>query len=93
MMTTFSLGITGLTLNMIGVIFAFIWGHPQPDHSTSISIGVGKLADNHVLESGETYGKFCKRLECQKRRYAWLSRTGLILMFFGFAAQFASLFS
>lgn len=92
MITTFSLSVIGLTLNMIGVILAFIWGHPQPDHSTSISIGVGKLPDDHVLENGETYGRFCKRLECQKRRYLLLSRMGLVFMFFGFAAQLASLF-
>jgi hypothetical protein len=81
------LGATGLTLNMAGVIFAFVWGHPQPDHDTSVSVGVGTLPDDYVMTTGETYSAWLQRKERRKARFVILSRTGLGLMFTGFAFQ------
>ncbi|KFC68443.1 hypothetical protein FF80_01883 [Devosia sp. LC5] len=82
----------GLTLNMVGVIFAFVWGHPQPDHDTSVSIGVGELPSDYTMSTGETYAAWVKRKRDRKRRFTALSRAGLGLMFAGFAFQLIAVF-
>lgn len=91
MSTAVCLGIAGLSLNMLGVIFAFVWGHPQPDHDTSVGVGVGELPDDHPMSTGETYAVWIKRKRWQKRKFIILSRTGLALMFIGFAVQILAL--
>lgn len=86
-----ALSVIGLSLNMLGVVFAFVWGHPQPDHDTSIAIGMGEPSDDFLMSSGETYRVWLKRKRYRKAQYQVLSKASLGLMFVGFAIQIAAL--
>lgn len=74
----------GLALNIAGVGLAFFFGYPQPSHEEGVGIGLGF---GTPLESGKTVAEHNEEIRKQKVRYLFWSRTGLILMFFGFVGQ------
>ena len=77
-MTAQWLNTVGLLLGIAGVAILFKWGPPQPDLDPQIKIVIGR-------EDEAT-----KRL---KHRYEIMSRVGLSLIGFGFAAQLLAVWS
>lgn len=84
MHVTFSITNIGLTLNILGTIIAFFWGYPQPSHESGVGIG---LEDDTPLSNGLTVAQHNQKIAKQKKRFLFLSRLGLSLMFFGFFLQ------
>lgn len=75
----------GLIVGIIGVVLIFLWGPPQPQLDTGISIG---LEDgNFIKELGKTVGEH--NIDILKRRdfHTFMSGLGLILIIIGFAFQ------
>ncbi len=71
------LNTAGLLLGIIGVFMVFIWGPPQPEHSTGKSLGIeGPMVDDYDR-------KVIKR----KAFYTRMSRLGLFMIMTGFALQ------
>jgi hypothetical protein len=75
------LTLIGLVLGMAGVVLIFIWGPPQPDLEEGIALGVTSLPD------GTPVADHNAKIRKLKRRYTWMSRLGLALIFAGFALQ------
>jgi hypothetical protein len=74
------LAVVGLLLNMLGTTFVFIWGAPQPDFGEATLLAVtGPSEDQHA-----------KDVRDLKRHYVKMSRTGLTVLFVGFACQLGS---
>jgi hypothetical protein len=65
----------GLIFGMVGVVFIFIWGPPQPSFR----------GDVLLLESTDE-----NALGAKKARYKLMSRVGLAFIFMGFLFQFVS---
>lgn len=80
----------GLFLGMAGVVLIFVWGPPQPDLSEGVGLG---LEDGTVLEDGRTVADHNQSVRSLRRRHWWLSRAGLVLVFFGFAFQLAAVWA
>ncbi len=60
----------GLTLGIVGVVFIFIWGPPQPQLELGISIGLEDATP--IDNSGKTvaeYNKEVKGLYCSKCKF------------------------
>jgi hypothetical protein len=74
--TASHLNMIGLVLNMAGVAILFFWGPPQPD------------LDPHTKMVLVQQDEATKRL---RRRHLVTSGFGLVLLFFGFGAQFIAL--
>jgi hypothetical protein len=70
----------------MGVIVVFIWGPPQPELTTGVSIG---LEDRTVIDlgTGRTVADHNKEVLGRKRLYSCMSRVGLILIMIGFGFQ------
>ena len=83
-MESASINSLGLFLNILGVGIAFFYGYPQPTHVGGAALG---LEDGNVLSNGMTVAEWTEYVERRRRRYLWLSRLGLVLMFLGFALQ------
>jgi hypothetical protein len=82
-MTAQHLNALGLLLGMAGVLLIFFWGPPLPEIRGSKSASV--LADGKRVANIEGAEKQLRH------RHEIISRFGLGLVFFGFAAQFAAL--
>ena len=89
MVSATGLASVGLVLNMIGVGFAFFFGYPQPSHDEGVSLG---LEPGTPLKDGRTVAEFKEDVGRRKAKYLLRSKVGLVLMFAGFALQFAALF-
>lgn len=74
----------GLILNMFGVVVIFVWGPPQPDFQAYVGISV---EDGTVLSDGKTASQHVKQVARKKRVYTLISRSGLVIIFFGFGLQ------
>lgn len=75
----------GLGFGLIGVIFIFIWGPPQPTLNEGIGLG---LEDNTQIDgSGKTVKQYNEEIKKKRKRYNVLSRIGLKLVFIGFLFQ------
>lgn len=82
-------GSIGLVLDMVGVIFLFVFGPPQP----SLEEGVGvALEDATPIGPGEGKTVAEYNLETRRRRclYLYMSKVGLTILFVGFALQLAA---
>ncbi len=80
------LNVFGLLLGMVGVVFIFIWGPPQPSFQQGISIG---LEDANVLPNGKTVAQNNVDIAKKENHYRCMSEIGLMLIFLGFLSQFA----
>jgi hypothetical protein len=75
----------GLALGIIGVLFLFVWGPPQPSFETGVPLG---LEDATPLDgSGKTVAEHNRQIEAKRKFYTNMSRVGLCLILVGFALQ------
>ena len=75
----------GLSLAILGVLIIFIWGPPQPEHTTGVSLG---LEDGTPIDkSGKTVAEYNREVIKRKKFHTVMSRFGLILIMVGFALQ------
>jgi len=75
----------GLISGIIGVIFIFIWGPPQPQLEEGVGFG---LEDNSAIdESGKTVKEFNEEIRRKRCRHSVFSKLGLFLIFIGFVLQ------
>ncbi len=87
-----TLTVIGLILGMIGVVFIFIWGPPQPIFSQGSPLLVG---DNNIVEyKGEemTVAERDNIREHKRIVHSVMSKIGLGLVFIGFACQLGAIF-
>lgn len=78
------LNIVGLVLGMIGVALIFRWGPPQPTFEEGVAIG---LEDGTPLQDGRTVAEHDADVRTLRARHDKMSKTGLSLVFLGFAFQ------
>ncbi len=79
------LNTVGLSIGIIGVLFIFIWGLPQPNLESGISLG---LEDNTPIdETGRTVADHNRETDARRKRNLVMSRVGLGLVLIGFACQ------
>ena len=74
----------GLSLGIVGVVFIWIWGPPQPSFEPSVSIA---LEDATPLPDGRTAAQFAADTKAREDHYRLMSRIGLGLILAGFALQ------
>lgn len=75
----------GLILGLIGVLFIFIWGPPQPNLEEGIGMG---LEDGTPIDSsGKTVKQHDEEIKAKRKKYNLMSRIGLTLVFIGFLFQ------
>src|SRR6202051_3762728 len=74
----------GLVSNMAGVVLAFYFGFPQPDHSESVSVS---LSSATVLRDGRRIADIEAAARRKKAQYRVMSCLALGLMLLGFSAQ------
>jgi hypothetical protein len=70
---TVCLNLTGLVLNIVGVVLLFFYGFPQPSFEEGEALG---LEDGNVLESGETVGQKRIRVRALKTRFMSMTCPG-----------------
>jgi len=74
----------GILLNIIGVVFLFFYGPPQPTLEEGVSLG---LEDANLIAEGKTVADHNADVRKLKRRHEIMSRVALILIFAGFVLQ------
>jgi hypothetical protein len=79
------LNTTGLVLGIIGVLFLFVWGPPQPSFETGVSVGLENATP--LDSSGKTVADHNREVEAKRKFYTTMSRSGLCLIMVGFALQ------
>ena len=79
----------GLVAGILGVAVIFVWGPPQPDLSSGVSLG---LEDGTVLPNGRTVADHNRAVGTRRTRHVVLSRVGLGLVGIGFLCQYAASF-
>ena len=84
MITPQLLNSVGLVLGMIGVVIIFLYGPPQPNLESGVSIG---LEDGTPLSDGRTVAEHNADTESLRSRHSFMSKAGLVFVFFGFALQ------
>jgi hypothetical protein len=87
-MTAQHLNALGLLLGMAGVLLIFFWGPPLPEIRNSVGIA---LKSASVVADGKRVADIEGGEKQLRHRHEIISRFGLGLVFFGFAAQFAAL--
>ena len=75
----------GLTLGIIGVVLIFIWGPPQPQLDTGISLGLEDATP--IDSSGKTVAEHNEEVLKLKKLHEVLSGLGLIFIMIGFGFQ------
>lgn len=84
-MTSKILNTIGLIIGIVGVIFIFIWGPPQPNLNQGISIG---LEDATPIDaSGKTVAQQNEEIKKENKKYDRNSKIGLVLIMIGFGLQ------
>ncbi len=78
----------GLVLGILGVVLIFIWGPPQPNLETGISVGLEDATP--IDDAGKTVADHNREIEARRRRHVVLSRVGLALIGVGFLFQLAA---
>lgn len=76
---------TGLIFGLIGVIFIFVWGPPQPQLDEGINVGLAE--DTPIDNSGKTVKEFNDEIRKTRKKYKIFSKMGLGLIFIGFGLQ------
>jgi hypothetical protein len=80
----------GLVLGMVGVLIIFGFGPPMPDLETGVGLGV---EDETQLADGRTVAEHNADRLRLRTRHSRISQFGLLLVFTGFALQFAATWS
>lgn len=75
----------GLTLGIVGVVFIFIWGPPQPQLEPGVSLVLGD--GTPIDKSGKTVAEYNKEVQNRRRVHDVMSRLGLIFIMVGFGFQ------
>jgi hypothetical protein len=78
------LNTTGLILGMVGVVIIFFFGPPQPSFESGVSLG---LEDGTHLLNGQTVAQHDECKQQLRRLYSFMSKSGLVFIFVGFALQ------
>ena len=87
-MNSRTLNSIGLILGIIGVVFLFVWGSPQPSFTEGTFMAV---EDGTVIDkNGTTAGERDESIRNSRERYTILSRCGLSLIAVGFVFQIAA---
>lgn len=81
----------GLILGMVGGIFIFIWGPPQPVLESGISIGIEE--STIIPETDITVAEHNETIENKRKRHLVFSKIGLSLIIVGFGFQLFSIWS
>jgi len=79
----------GLSLGIVGVVFIWIWGLPQPSFERSVLIA---LEDATPLPDGRTAAQHAEETQARERHYRLMSSIGLGFILAGFALQLANEF-
>jgi hypothetical protein len=74
----------GLILDIIGVIFFFIWGPPTPSMEGSVGLA---LESGTVLSDGTKVEDIEKEQLRRRAKHSRMSKIALGLVFFGFVFQ------
>jgi hypothetical protein len=74
----------GLILDIVGVIFLFIWGPPTPSMEGGVPL---ELESGTVLSNGKKVGDIEKEQLKRKTIHGRMSKIALGLIFFGFVMQ------
>jgi hypothetical protein len=80
-----TLNITGLVLNMVGVVIIFFFGPPQP--TLEEGVGLGLEDGTQIDPSGKTVGQHNREVKRKRMLFSILSKAGLGLIFVGFGFQ------
>ena len=75
----------GLIFGIIGVVIIFIWGPPQPDHSSGVGIALEDAT--YIQKEGKTVEQINDQVKMRKVCYRIMSNIGLALILLGFALQ------
>ena len=75
----------GLVLGIIGVLFLFVWGPPQPSFERGVSLGIEDATPSG--NTGRTVADHNREVEAKRKFYTTMSRVGLCLIMVGFALQ------
>ena len=75
----------GLVLGIIGVIIIFVWGPPQPQLDTGVSIGIEDATP--IDKTGKTVGEYNQEIIRRRNIHIFMSQLGLVLIMIGFAFQ------
>jgi len=75
----------GLSLGIVGVIFIFIWGPPQPQLETGVPIGLEDATQ--IDKSGKTVADYNREVKTRRKIHRVMSRLGLIFIMIGFGIQ------
>lgn len=78
----------GLSMGIIGVVFIFIWGPPQPQLEPGISIGLEDATP--IDKSGKTVAEYNTEVKTRRTVHEVMSRLGLIFIMIGFGFQLLS---
>ena len=78
----------GLIFGMVGVVFIFRWGPPQPSFERGASFG---LEDNTALPNGKTVAQNNAEIAAREAHYKRMSQIGLGFIFLGFLLQLCSM--
>jgi hypothetical protein len=78
------LNFIGLLLGLIGVLFIFVWGPPQPSFQDYVPIAVEPATP---LPSGKTAADIAAKARADRRLYTAMSRIGLGFIMAGFVLQ------
>jgi hypothetical protein len=79
----------GLCLGIVGVIFIFIWGPPQPTFQRGVFLAI---EDRNVLPDGRTVAQHDAEKAANEEHYKRMSQIGLALILAGFLLQFGNEF-
>jgi len=61
----------GLVLGIIGVLFLFVWGPPQPSFEAGVSVGLENATP--LDSSGKTVADHNRELEAKRKFYYYVS--------------------
>lgn len=75
----------GLILGIIGVVFIFIWGPPQPKLTPGVSLGLE--SGTQINNTGKTVADYNREVEKRRKCHTLMSRFGLFLILIGFVFQ------
>jgi drug/metabolite transporter (DMT)-like permease len=84
-MTSRLINTIGLVLGIIGVVFIFLWGPPQPNFEPGISVGLE--AANVIDAQGTTVAQRDLKVASDRRQYVIRSYVGLAFIGLGFVFQ------